>query len=230
MKKVYLIAVVFALIAGFATFMFARQLDAKTTIQDEDMVDVYVATVDVPADTVITEDMFTNEDAPTFVIKQVINDGSEENSAKTQEELIDKVVKENIYQGEQITLNRVVDKDDDSVGLSLKLNPGMVAYSFSAGSVSGVDGYIIPGDTVDVIVYEKDASGKTVTSVAYEDLKIIRVSTASENQSASSSGATITSYSTLTVEVTEKQALQLYKIENDYSFKLVLNPRTVDKK
>ena len=30
MKKVYLIAVLFALIAGFATYMFAKQIDEKT--------------------------------------------------------------------------------------------------------------------------------------------------------------------------------------------------------
>ena len=34
MKKVYLIAVVFALIAGFATYMFASETNKKTTIKE----------------------------------------------------------------------------------------------------------------------------------------------------------------------------------------------------
>ena len=34
MKKVYLIAVVFALIAGFATYFFASEITKKTTIKD----------------------------------------------------------------------------------------------------------------------------------------------------------------------------------------------------
>ena len=46
-----------------------------------------------------------------------------------------------------------------------------------------------------------------------------------ENSSASQSGTKITKYSTLTVEVTKKQALKLYEIESEYDYKLILNPR-----
>ena len=34
MKKVYLIAVIFAIIAGVATYMFATEIDKKTTFKD----------------------------------------------------------------------------------------------------------------------------------------------------------------------------------------------------
>ena len=53
----------------------------------------------------------------------------------------------------------------------------------------------------------------------------VLASTNSVSTSSSASGTKITEYSTLTVEVTEKQALKLYEIENDYTYKLVLNPR-----
>ena len=49
MKKVYLIAIVFALIAGFATFMFASDISEKLSYKDANKVTVYVAKQEVPA-------------------------------------------------------------------------------------------------------------------------------------------------------------------------------------
>jgi pilus assembly protein CpaB len=229
MKKVYLIAVVFALIAGFATYMFADTIDKKTTIKDADTVSVYVAAQDIPENTEITEDMLATDDDsadPYFVKKDIVVDYATPNYVTEKENLVGYVTLDPIYTGEQVSSSRLISVDDKDVSLSFKLSDGMVAYSFSAGTVNGVDGYISAGDTVDVIVYNSsDDDSKSTSEVAYKNLKILRISSNEENQSADSSGSTITSYSTLTVEVTEKQALQLYQIENEHNFKLVLNPR-----
>lgn len=222
MKKVYLIAVVFALLAMFATFMFANQLDKKTTIKDTEI--VYAAAQEIADNTQITEEMIA-EDAGWFKQVNVIDGMVNETMVKDLKDIVGKVTSTTIYADELINTNRLLEEDSPDVGLSQKLSKGHVAYSFSAGSVNGVDGYIRLGDTVDVIVYEKDSSGKTNTRVAYKDLKILRVSNASADASASASGSTISDYGTLTVEVTEAQALQLYEIESDYTFKLVLKPR-----
>ena len=222
MKKVYLIAVVFALLAMFATFMFANQLDKKTTIKDTEV--VYAAAQEIADNTQITEEMIA-EDAGWFKQVNVIEGMVNDTMVKDLKDIVGKVTSTTIYQDEMINTNRLLEEDSPDVGLSQKLAKGHVAYSFSAGSVNGVDGYIRLGDTVDVIVYEKDNNGKTKTRVAYKNLKILRVSNASADASASASGSTISDYGTLTVEVTEAQALQLYEIESDYTFKLVLNPR-----
>ncbi len=223
MKKVYLIAVVFALLAMFATFMFANQLDKKTTIKDTEI--AYAAAQDIGENVQITEEMI-GEDAGYFKPINIIEGSGTEDMVYDLQGIVGKVTDTAIYADELLSNRRLLDETSEKVGLSFKLAPGKVAYSFSAGSVNGVDGYISVGDTVDVIVYEKDDQGKTVTRVAYKDLKILRVSTASADASATASGSTIRDYGTLTVEVTEKQALQLYEIESDYTFKLVLNPRT----
>ncbi|MGN1123164.1 MAG: Flp pilus assembly protein CpaB [Eubacterium sp.] len=225
MKKVYLIAVIFALLAGFATYMFASEIDKKTTIKDADTAVVYVALQDIKANTVITEEMFA-EDATYFTTKTVIAADLAPNYVTDKESLIGMVTIDPLYSGEQINSPRLQSADGDDVALSIKLPDGKVAYSFNAASVTSVDGYISEGDTVDVIVFKDGEDGKEAKSeVAYKDLKILRVSTNTANTSASQSGSTITEYSTLTVEVTEEQALQLYDIENTYSYKLVLNPR-----
>ena len=222
MKKVYLIAVVFALIAGFATYFFASEIDKKTTIKDADTVEIIVPVNDMSQNSSITEEMFA-EDAGVFTKKTVVAaDVNTETVVTEQDQLIGKVTIDPLYAGEPINIKRIEALDGADVALSLKLPRGKVAYSFNAASVTSVDGYINEGDKVDVLVYD---GNKKKSKVAYKNLPILRVSTATASKNASASGTALTEYSTLTVVVTEKQALALYKIENENSFKLVLKHR-----
>ena len=221
MKKVYLIAVIFALIAGFATYFFATEIDKKTTIKDADTVAVIVPVADMPKNSTITEEMFA-EDAGVFETKTVVADDVTGDVATDKEQLINQVTVDPLYANEPINTKRLESIDGSDVALSIKLPKGKVAYSFTAGSVTGADGYISEGDTVDVLVYD---SQKKTSRIVYKDLEILRVSTATASKTASESGKAVTDYNTLTVSVTEKQALKLYKIENESTFKLVLKHR-----
>lgn len=221
MKKVYLIAVIFALIAGFATYFFATEIDKKTTIKDADTVAVIVPVEDMPKNSTITEEMFA-EDAGVFATKTVVADDVTGDVATDKEQLINQVTVDPLYANEPINTKRLESIDGSDVALSIKLPKGKVAYSFTAGSVTGADGYISEGDTVDVLVYDSE---KKTSRIAYKDLEILRVSTATASKTASESGKAVTDYNTLTVSVTEKQALKLYKIENESTFKLVLKHR-----
>ena len=186
--------------------------------------------LDIDKNVEITADMFEG-DNPQIITKEILAADSNDSYIKAQKELVDDannvhmITVDKLYANEPINKNRLQDKNGDDVALSLKLPQGKVAYSFDAASVKSVDGYISEGDTVDVLVNKKDDSGNITTKIAYKDLKILRVSTNAENSSASQSGTKITKYSTLTVEVTKKQALKLYEIESEYDYKLILNPR-----
>ncbi len=221
MKKVYLIAVVFALVAGFATYLFASNIDKKSTIKDADIIAVVIAQQDIPENTIITEEMLA-EDAGYFYVKNdVVLADATPAPISDLNALLGQVTTVDIYAGEQMNEHKFVSTESQDVGLSFKLNPNKVAYSFTASSTNGVDGYISPGDTVDIITYETDNNGKPVSKYAYSNLLVIRVSDAS----AQKPDAKIKSYSTITVEVSKKEALQLNEIEKTKSFKLVLNSR-----
>ena len=230
MKKVYLIAVIVAIIAGVATYMFATEIDSKTKFKDAEMVTVLVPTADIEKNVEITADMFEG-DNPQIVTKEILAADATDNYVKAQAELVDDtndvhmITVDKLYANEPINKNRLEDKNGDDVALSFKLPDGMVAYSFDAASVKSVDGYISEGDTVDVLVSKTDDQGNVKTEIAYKDLKILRVSTNQDNTTASQNGTKITTYNTLTVEVTKKQSLKLYEIENKYDYKLILNPR-----
>lgn len=221
MKKVYLIAVIFALIAGFATYFFASEIDKKTTIKDADTVEIIVPVADMAKNTTITEDMFADE-AGVFETKTVVADDVTDDVATDKKQLVDQVTVDPLYANEPINVKRLESIDGSDVALSIKLPKGKVAYSFNAASVIGADGYISEGDTVDVLVYDGESQK---SKIAYKNLEILRVSTATASKTASESGKAVTDYNTLTVSVTEKQALKLYKIENENSFKLVLKHR-----
>ena len=148
MKKVYLIAVVFALLAGFATYMFATQIDKKSTIKDADTVAVVIALQDIPKNTIITDAMFA-EDAGYFTIKSdVVAADATPAPISDYSQISGMITAVDIYAGEQMNEHKFISSDDENVGLSFKLSPNKVAYSFSAGSTTGVDGYICAGDTV----------------------------------------------------------------------------------
>ena len=230
MKKVYLIAVIVAIIAGVATYMFATEINSKTKFKDAEMVTVLVPAADIEKNVEITADMFEG-DNHQIVTKEILAADATDNYVKAQTELVDDakdvhmITVDKLYANEPINKNRLEDKNGEDVALSLKLPKGKVAYSFDAASVKSVDGYISEGDTVDVLVSKIDDQGKVKTEIAYKGLKILRVSTNADNSTASQSGTKITTYSTLTVEVTKKQSLKLYEIENKYEYKLILNPR-----
>ena len=227
MKKVYLIAVVFALIAGLATYMFASNINKKTTIKDRETVSVVVALKDIPENTMISEEMLTS-DAGYFAVRNIIKEDAIPNHIGKIADLKELVTNIDIYTGEQLSTTRFVSPDDESVGLSFKLSSGKVAYSIQASNTNGVDGFISPGDVVDVLTFETDQTGKVQTKVAYRALHVIRVSNSKENDAAQSKDAKVSEYNSITVEVTEKQALQLYEIENSKTFKLVLNSKRAD--
>ena len=155
MKKVYLIAVVFALIAGLATYMFASNISKKTTIKDRETVNVVVALKDIPKNTMITEEMLA-DDAGYFQVRSFIKEDATPEYIDSLDGIKDQITGVDVYVGEQLNTYKFVGVDSDSVGLSYKLSKGKKAYSFQASSTNGVDGYISVGDTVDIITYETD--------------------------------------------------------------------------
>ncbi len=217
MKKVYLVAVVFALVAGFATFLFANEISERASYADAKKVTVVTAITDVPQNTTITQDNYATYFADSEVVSDYVLKGAVTDSAMP----IGTVTRQTVYAGEQLTENKLITADSDDATLSLTIPDGYVAYPISGGGVKAADGYISIGDKVDVYTF----SGST-TTIPLKDLEVLRVSTNSANVDAENNGTEITEYSTLTLVVTEEQAVALMDIENgDKEYKLVLKPR-----
>ena len=123
MKKVYLIAVIVAIIAGVATYMFATEINSKTKFKDAEMVTVLVPTADIEKNVEITADMFEG-DNPQIVTKEILAADATDNYVKAQTDLVDDakdvhmITVDKLYANEPINKNRLEDKNGDDVALS----------------------------------------------------------------------------------------------------------------
>lgn len=145
------------------------------------------------------------------------------------EPFIGAVVKIGFATGEPITEARVA-KPGDRGFLAAVLSPGMRAVALPVTPTSGVSGFVLPGDRVDVLVsHILPAEGGekrtiNVTETALEDLRVIAVDQNTNDQATSAIVA-----KTVTLEATPKQAEVLSLIEQMGKVSLSLRSLAVAK-
>jgi len=241
MKKVYLIAIIVALFAGLATYMFATSLNEKTDIDNAPVTKVLQAVVDVPAGTVITAENQEQYFRMTTVVKDALAPGAVTNFNAIE----NLMTTQTIFLGEQVSINAFKgDEVEDVDGLSFEIPDNMVAYSISAAAQVGVDARIEVGDTVNIMaayVFPDDLveKRKDMTSVEYyqrekevfgvmEDVEVIALTTPEIERTSEMDGTFLT-YASITLLVTKDQAKELYAMEvQAEQFKMTLNPRRVE--
>lgn len=155
MKKVYLIALLAALLAAFVSYLFVQSVHKNSKITDAHTTRVYIAFEDVDDGVTINNDNFSQY----FEVKEVVDSyrvpGFIAEDAK--KDVIGRVTTRHIYKGEQLSQNAFSEKDSDELDLAYALYPGEQAIAIPCPDDSGVNGYIRPGDTVDIIAsYEID--------------------------------------------------------------------------
>ena len=215
MKRIYLIALISALVAGIATYMFAQSVISNND-PNKDKTEIVYAIADVPAGTQVTANNVNNFFSTRMIDNGAIVDGA----VRSLDEVIGNTSSGYIYAGEQVSIKRFGTEQESNAGLSYNLADGMVAYSMTADGVTGVDGYILPGDTVNVLAM-KTGDGKATVDTVLSDVKVLKIST----------NDVIVTYSSITFELSYDDANILYEVENsgEYSgYKLILNKRTAE--
>jgi pilus assembly protein CpaB len=125
------------------------------------------------------------------------------------EPFIGAVVRTGFAAGEPMTEARVA-KPGDRGFLAAVLRPGMRAVAVAVNPASGVSGFVLPGDRVDVLLtYTMPSKGAnqrviTATETSVEDVRVIAVDQSTNDQSM---GAVLAK--TVTLEATPKQAEML---------------------
>ena len=222
MKRIYLIALISALVAGIATYMFAQSVISNND-PNKDKSEVVYAITDVLAGTQVTAGNVNTYFSTRMIDNAAIVDGA----VRSLDEVVGNTSSGYIYAGEQVSIKRFGTEQEANAGLSYNLPDGMVAYSMSAEGVTGVDGYILPGDTVNILAMKTGDCKATVYTVL-SDVKVLKISTNDVNVDTSNA---IVTYSSITVELSYEDADILYGVENsgEYSgYKLILNKRTAE--
>ncbi len=161
MKKVYIIAVVVALVLAISVFFFGKSL---TEQPKSEMTTVVVAVQDIEGGTEITASMLELKEIP----KDVVSVGTYSKI----DTVVGKLANGDIYKGEQIVKNRIGSADEISFNrLSKKLEPGYRAFTVAVDNVTGVGCFIKAGDKVDIMYTYKLKSlvgGSEETTTAAE--------------------------------------------------------------
>ncbi|MBS3885988.1 MAG: Flp pilus assembly protein CpaB [Dethiobacter sp.] len=208
-KKLLLLSFLFAVAAAGAVYAYLNQIEQKSKMA-ADTVSVLIAKQEIPARTKLDGSMFIEIDVPRVALHH--------------EALTDKAAlagafaRERMVSGEQVLSTRLVFTQDNH-GLAYKVSVGYRAVTIPVNSVSGVAGYILPGDFVDCIVtIDPPVEGsQTVTALVAANIRVLASGqyTFNENEE-------VLIVDTLTLDVPAERVTALIQASERGSLRLVL--------
>lgn len=218
MKKIYLIATIVAIIAGFATFLFINNMKPTTTVDGTQSVEVVVASQDIPAKTLITAEMLSVVVLPETAVTP--------GAATKTSDIVGLVTLYPLANGEQVLANKFVTVGTPaSTGpLSYLLKSGEYAYTIYVDILTSIAGFARENDYVDIYhsssmteqdIGRVDANGRTLVAgdtkidLLLENIEILKISNFASAVTKETTGTEITLYSEVTLRLTKEQVAKV---------------------
>lgn len=212
MKKLVILAILLAVITGLAGFYFLSNLEKKAEMNSlGGTTPVVVAKVQILEHTKITAEMIEVKNIPT----QAVNALAADNVG----DILGRVTKVTIESQEQILTTKLVGEEDREAELSYAVSEGYRALTIRTDDISGVGGYMIKGDRIDIVsTMDMTINGqmKTTSQMVAENLEILAIGL---KQSGSDSSAM---YTAVTVAVPVKDVLKISFALSEGKYQLVL--------
>jgi pilus assembly protein CpaB len=167
-----LAAAVLAVAAGGAIYLYLQEVQAKPAVTTE-TVPVVVATKDMTFGT-------TLKDADIKVVA-FPRDAVPAGSYGAVDSVLSQTTKVFLQQGEPVLSSKL---SAIGGGLSVRVSPNMRAMSLNVNDVTGVSGFVLPGDRVDVIVTVDNVGGSNVavTKTILQDIEVLAAGVKTENK------------------------------------------------
>jgi pilus assembly protein CpaB len=167
-----LAAAVLAVAAGGAVYLYLKGVPATPVIASE-TIPVVVATKDMTFGT-------TLKDSDVKVVafpKESVPQGS----YGSVDSVLSQTTKVFLQQGEPVLMSKL---SAIGGGLSVRVSPNMRAMSLNVNDVTGVSGFVLPGDRVDVIVTVDNVAGSNVavTKTILQDVEVLAAGVKTENK------------------------------------------------
>lgn len=144
-KKILVLAIIMALVTCLLLYFYISGLDKDTDIE---YVEVYAAKSEIPARTVVTDDMLEKIQFPKDA--KVIMGLSDKSL------IVGKLTKERIIKGEAVLMDRLY--SGEKTNMAFVIPTGKRAVTIGVNEVTEVGDFIIPGDNVDVIATFEEAT------------------------------------------------------------------------
>ena len=170
--KLSKVLLVFGIVLGLATAFFLYTY--LETLQDPVLAavpqsDVVIAKDLIPAHTRISAEMLEVRSAPVDMIHPEAGDDISL--------FVGGIARSEIVRGEQVLSSRV-HTDEMRATLSYRIPENMRAISIPVGEVSGVSGYVTPGDKVDVLLTIQDEEindGALISYTLFQNVTVLAI-------------------------------------------------------
>ena len=217
MKKLIIIALVIAIITGFAVYFYANSLVVRYKVQT---VPCVVAAQRIPKNTYI---------APGLIqIKQLPLDAVNALDARSADDVVGRIAKEDFELNEQILTTKISEPGDQKSGLSYEIKEGYRALTIKTDEIIGVGGYINVGDRVDiaaVLIARKGNTQGLISKIIAENVEVLKIGARIDTSTAAGSSQN----TSVTVAVTTKDLMQVNYSLSEGKYRLVLRS-VLDKK
>lgn len=210
MKKIYLIAAVIALVAGFATYFFASELKTSKIVTGVDEATVLIAVQDIDKDTILTKEMFQELKLPQTAVSY--------GTISSINDIIGYMATDEILKGEQLMARKIALVGDEKAEgrLSYELGNGMYAYSMTVEIENTISYFLKENDKVNIYNAAVPAAEPVL-----ENVPVIRISNYPANIQ-QNAGVEITSFAEVTFVLSKEQIPKLMALNG--AVRMVLVP------
>lgn len=223
MKKVKILAFVTAVIAAVLLYNFLNTLDEKASVEVV-KTGVLTASINIPPNTPITAEMVELSEIPV--------EAAHKEAFLNETAAIGKFSKYEITAGEQVLSTKLISPEGGGGDgtLAYEIKPGMRAISIGVGNLSGLVGMIKPKNTVDVIAQfqrpekQPDGAEKVIdyTTMIAENITVLAVDNVLSQEGKIINPETGLAYTSVTLQVTVAQAMELNMAEYKGQLRLIL--------
>lgn len=172
-KKYWVIALLCGLVTAYLSYQYLQQIENQ--YRPDNMIEVVKARIDINKDTIITAKELETQEIPAQYVHP--------DALMEKEKVIGKIAVNDLSAGEVIINEKLVSSKDKSSRLSYSIPNYQRAVSIAIDNVTGVSGFITPGDRVDIVatldIPLLDPRGnektKTFNIMAMQDIQVLEV-------------------------------------------------------
>jgi len=219
-RKILLLAIGMALVTSVILYLYISRLD--TGVSDIEYVEVYAARMEIPARTVIKEEMLAKVKLP--------KDSEITMGVSDKGKVVGKLTKERIIKGELILADRIA--SDEKADMSFLVPKGKRALTIGVNEIVEVGNFIVPGDHVDILATfdeaQVDINGKSIFYPKYTKtiLQNIQVLGVGQSMQATPAEEKKDLPVSVTLAVTLEEAEKLVLADESGVLRLALKPAT----
>ncbi|EAX48030.1 SAF domain [Thermosinus carboxydivorans Nor1] len=214
-KGVLAIALVLSLATTGLIYKYLQEATQKTP---QEGVVVVVAKVDIPPKTKITAEMVATAKVPAEYVQP--------GAVRELKTAVGAIAREHIVAGEQIAERRLVIQGK-SAGFTGIIPPDKRAVTIAVTEVTGVAGFVKPGDYVDVVAtFDQNTVGDNVSQIILQNVLVLAANRDAEAGAADGAKdkKEAIKTATVTLAVTPDEVAQLALAEDKGKVRLALRP------